>query len=81
MVEARKDTIVLIHPLSDHRRILPIERRGEVIEAHEDFQLVISYNPGYQTVLKDLKPSTRQRFVAIEFDYPSASDRNKHRST
>jgi nitric oxide reductase NorQ protein len=71
VVEARKDTIVLIHPLSDHRRILPIERRGEVIEAHENFQLVISYNPGYQSVLKDLKPSTRQRFVAIEFDYPS----------
>ena len=71
IVEARKDTTVLIHPLSDHRRILPIERRGQVIEAHENFQLVISYNPGYQTVLKDLKPSTRQRFVAIEFDYPS----------
>lgn len=71
IVEARKDTTVLIHPLSDHRRILPMERRGQVIEAHENFQLVISYNPGYQTVLKDLKPSTRQRFVAIEFDYPS----------
>ncbi len=71
IVEARKDTTVLIHPLSDHRRILPVERRGQVIEAHENFQLVISYNPGYQTVLKDLKPSTRQRFVAIEFDYPS----------
>jgi nitric oxide reductase NorQ protein len=71
IVEARKDTIVLIHPLSDHRRILPIERRGQIIEAHGNFQLVISYNPGYQTVLKDLKPSTRQRFVAIEFDYPS----------
>ncbi len=71
VVEARKDTTVLIHPLSDHRRILPIDRRGEVLEAHENFQLVISYNPGYQTVLKDLKPSTRQRFVAIEFDYPS----------
>ena len=71
IVEARKDTIVLIHPLSDHRRILPIERRGQIIEAHDNFQLVISYNPGYQTVLKDLKPSTRQRFVAIEFDYPS----------
>jgi nitric oxide reductase NorQ protein len=77
IVEARKDTIVLIHPLSDHRRILPIERRGQVIEAHDHFQLVISYNPGYQTVLKDLKPSTRQRFVAIEFDYPSeAIERN-----
>jgi nitric oxide reductase NorQ protein len=59
IVEARKDTIVLIHPLSDHRRMLPVERRGQVIEAHDHFQLVISYNPGYQTVLKDLKPSTR----------------------
>jgi len=71
IVEARKDTTVLIHPLSDHRRMLPVERRGQVLEAHENFQLVISYNPGYQTVLKDLKPSTRQRFVAIEFDYPA----------
>jgi len=71
IVEARKDTTVLIHPLSDHRRILPVERRGQILQAHENFQLVISYNPGYQTVLKDLKPSTRQRFVAIEFDYPS----------
>jgi nitric oxide reductase NorQ protein len=70
IVEARKDTTVLIHPLTDHRRILPIERLGQVIEAHEKFLLVISYNPGYQTVLKDLKHSTRQRFVAIEFDYP-----------
>ena len=70
VVEARKDTIVLIHPLTDHRRMLPIEKRGEILEAHEDFRLVISYNPGYQSVLKDLKPSTRQRFVAIEFGYP-----------
>jgi len=70
VVEARKDTTVLIHPLSDHRRILPIEKRGEILEAHADFLLVISYNPGYQSVLKDLKPSTRQRFVAIEFGYP-----------
>ena len=70
IVEARKDTTVLIHPLTDHRRILPIERRGQVVQAHENFLLVISYNPGYQTVLKDLKHSTRQRFVAIEFDYP-----------
>ncbi len=70
IVEARKDTTVLIHPLTDHRRILPIEKRGEVIEAHEGFLLVISYNPGYQSALKDLKHSTRQRFVAIEFDYP-----------
>ncbi|MBI2962397.1 MAG: CbbQ/NirQ/NorQ/GpvN family protein [Deltaproteobacteria bacterium] len=70
IVEARKDTIVLIHPLTDHRRILPIDKRGEILEAHPDFLLVISYNPGYQSVLKDLMPSTRQRFVAIEFDYP-----------
>ena len=70
VVEARKDTIVLIHPLTDHRRLLPIDKRGEILEAHDDFRLVISYNPGYQSVLKDLKPSTRQRFVAIEFGYP-----------
>ena len=70
VVEARKDTIVLIHPLTDHRRMLPIDKLGETLEAHPDFLLVISYNPGYQSVLKDLKPSTRQRFVAIEFRYP-----------
>ena len=70
IVEARKDTIVLIHPLTDHRRILPIDKKGEIIEAHADFLLVISYNPGYQSVLKDLKHSTRQRFVTIDFDYP-----------
>jgi len=70
IVEARKDTTVLIHPLTDHRRILPIDKRGEIIEAHRDFLLVISYNPGYQSVLKDLKHSTRQRFVTIDFDYP-----------
>jgi nitric oxide reductase NorQ protein len=70
IVEARKDTIVLIHPLTDHRRILPIDKKGEIIAAHPDFRLVISYNPGYQSVLKDLKHSTRQRFVTIEFDYP-----------
>ena len=64
VVEARKDTTVLIHPLTDHRRMLPIEKTGELLEAHADFLLVISYNPGYQSVLKDLKPSTRQRFVA-----------------
>lgn len=71
IVEARKDTTVIIHPLSDHRRLLPIEKMGEIIEAHPDFLLVISYNPGYQAALKDLKHSTRQRFVAIDFDYPS----------
>jgi len=70
IVEARKDTIVLIHPLTDHRRILPIDKRGEILEAHSDFLLVISYNPGYQSILKDLKHSTRQRFVTLEFTYP-----------
>jgi nitric oxide reductase NorQ protein len=70
IVEARKDTTVLIHALTDHRRLLPIEKRGEVLEAHDNFLLIISYNPGYQSVIKDLKHSTRQRFVAIEFDYP-----------
>lgn len=70
IVEARKDTTVLIHPLTDHRRILPVEKRGELLEAADGFLLVLSYNPGYQSALKDLKHSTRQRFVAIEFDYP-----------
>jgi len=70
IVEARKDTTVLVHPLTDHRRILPVEKKGEVIEANEGFLLVVSYNPGYQSTLKDLKQSTRQRFIAIEFDYP-----------
>jgi len=70
IVEARKDTTVLIHPLTDHRRILPIDKKGEILEAHPDFLLIISYNPGYQSVLKDLKHSTRQRFVTIEFNYP-----------
>jgi nitric oxide reductase NorQ protein len=71
VVEARKDTTVVVHSLTDHRRILPIEKTGEMLDAHPDFLLVISYNPGYQSVLKDLKPSTRQRFVSLEFDYPS----------
>ena len=70
IVEARKDTTVLIHPLTDHRRALPVDKKGQIIEAHNQFLLVISYNPGYQSALKDLKHSTRQRFVAIEFDYP-----------
>lgn len=70
IVEARKDTTVVIHPLCDNRRILTIDKRGETLAAHPDFLLVISYNPGYQSVLKDLKQSTRQRFVAIDFDYP-----------
>ena len=72
VVESRQDTVVVIHPLTDHRRVLPVEKTGELIEAADGFQLVISYNPGYQHVLKDLKPSTRQRFVALEFDFPAA---------
>ena len=70
IVEARKDTTVVIHPLADDRRELPIEKRGELLEAPAEFMLAVSYNPGYQSVLKDLKPSTRQRFVALSFDYP-----------
>ena len=70
VVEARKDTVVIIHPLTDHRRRLPIEKRGTILDAPADFMLVVSYNPGYQSILKDLKQSTRQRFVAIDFDYP-----------
>ena len=70
IVEARKDTTVLIHPLTDYRRLLPLDKRGELLEAAEGFLLVLSYNPGYQSALKDLKHSTRQRFVAIEFYYP-----------
>ena len=72
IVEARKDTTVVIHPLCDDRRILPIEKLGEFLTAPSEFSLVISYNPGYQSILKDLKASTRQRFVAIEFNYPTA---------
>lgn len=72
IVEARKDTTVVIHPLSDDRRLLYIDKKGETLKAHPDFLLVISYNPGYQSVLKDLKQSTRQRFVSIDLDYPPA---------
>jgi nitric oxide reductase NorQ protein len=70
IVEARKDTTVVIHPLADDRRILPIEKRGEVLESPREFMLIISFNPGYQSVMKDLKPSTRQRFVSLEFNFP-----------
>lgn len=73
IVEARQDTTVVIHPLTDHRRTLPLDKKGEVINAHKNFQLVISYNPGYQSLMKDLKQSTKQRFVAMDFDYPPAS--------
>lgn len=71
VVEARKDVTVVLHPLTDDRRMLPLERTGEVLEAAEGFMLVVSYNPGYQNVLKSLKPSTRQRFIALEFDFPA----------
>lgn len=71
IVEARQDTTVVIHPLTDHRRQLPLDKKGELIDAHQDFQLVISYNPGYQSLMKDLKQSTKQRFTGLEFDYPN----------
>lgn len=71
VVEARQDNTVLIHPLTDDRRILPLDRKGELVTAHPDFLLVVSYNPGYQSAVKDLKESTKQRFVAIDFTYPS----------
>ncbi|MGC1951191.1 MAG: CbbQ/NirQ/NorQ/GpvN family protein [Gammaproteobacteria bacterium] len=73
VVEARQDTTVVIHPLTDHRRNLPLEKKGELVAAHPDFQVVISYNPGYQSLMKDLKQSTKQRFGALDFDYPAAT--------
>ena len=73
IVEARQDTTVVIHPLTDARRILPLEKHNEIVPAHPDFQLTISYNPGYQSAVKDLKESTKQRFVAIDFGYPPPS--------
>jgi nitric oxide reductase NorQ protein len=73
IVEARQDTTVVIHPLTDYRRTLPLDKKGELVHAHPDFQLVISYNPGYQSLMKDLKQSTKQRFAAMDFDY-SAPD-------
>ena len=72
IIEARKDTTVVLHSLADYRRVLPIDRTGETIEAHPDFMLVVSYNPGYQNVLKGMKPSTKQRFISLSFDYPKA---------
>lgn len=71
VVEARQDVVVVLHPLTDDRRMLPVEKTGELVEAAPGFQLVVSYNPGYQHILKDLKPSTRQRFVSLEFSFPS----------
>jgi nitric oxide reductase NorQ protein len=73
VVEARKDVTVVLHPLTDDRRILPIDRTGETLHAAAGFMLVASYNPGYQNILKTLKPSTRQRFISIEFDFPAAA--------
>lgn len=70
IIEARKDTTVILHSLADYRRVLSIDRTGESIEAHPDFMLVVSYNPGYQNVLKGMKPSTKQRFISLSFDYP-----------
>src|SRR3954466_7041117 len=73
VVEARKDVTVVLHPLTDDRRVLPLERTGELLEAPPEFMLVVSYNPGYQNILKNLKPSTRQRFLSMEFDFPDAA--------
>lgn len=73
VVEARKDVTVVLHPVTDDRRMLPLERTGEMLQAPPEFMLVVSYNPGYQNILKTLKPSTRQRFLAIEFDFPEAA--------
>jgi nitric oxide reductase NorQ protein len=81
VVEARQDTTVVIHPLTDHRRTLPLDKKGELIEAHKDFQLVISYNPGYQSLMKDLKQSTKQRFGALDFDYPERRSRPRSSPT
>ncbi len=77
VVEARQDTIVVLHPLTDHRRILPLDKTGETLDAAPGFQLVVSYNPGYQRMLKDLKPSTRQRFVALDFNFPPAEQETR----
>jgi nitric oxide reductase NorQ protein len=80
VVEARKDTTVVLHPLADDRRMLPVERTGELLQAPPGFMLVLSYNPGYQNLLKGLKPSTRQRFVALTLDYPAARAGTPHRA-
>ena len=72
VVEARQDTTVVIHPLTDNRRVLPLEKKGELVQAHPDFQIVISYNPGYQSLMKDLKQSTKQRFGGLDFNYPES---------
>ncbi len=79
IVEARKDTTVVIHPLADNRRILPVEKKGEVLSAASEFMLILSFNPGYQSIMKDLKPSTRQRFISLEFNYPDEEGGIRHR--
>jgi nitric oxide reductase NorQ protein len=71
VVEARKDTTVVIHSLTDYRRLLYIDKIGEVVHAHPDFMMILSYNPGYQSIVKDLKQSTKQRFASLVFDHPS----------
>ena len=77
IIEARKDTTVVLHSLADYRRVLPIDKIGETIEAHPDFMLVVSYNPGYQSMLKGMKPSTKQRFISLSFDYPKEEEERK----
>ena len=77
VVEARKDTTVVIHPLTDDRRILPIDRTGEILQAPDNFMLIVSYNPGYTNMMKGLKPSTRQRFISLSFDYLPAAEEQK----
>lgn len=77
IIEARKDTTVVLHSLADYRRVLPIDKIGETIEAHKDFMLVVSYNPGYQSMLKGMKPSTKQRFLSLSFDYPKEEEEIK----
>ncbi len=77
VVEARKDTIVVIHPLADHRRVLTIDKLAQVLKAPDEFMLVVSYNPGYQSVLKEMKQSTRQRFVSMDFEYPPPENERK----
>ena len=77
VIEARKDTTVVLHSLADYRRVLPIDKTGEIIEAHKDFMLVVSYNPGYQSMLKGMKPSTKQRFISLTFDYPKLEEEQK----
>lgn len=74
IIEARKDTTVILHSLADYRRVLPLDRTGETIEAHPDFMLVVSYNPGYQNILKGMKPSTKQRFISLSFNYPKKEE-------